>query len=671
MDSSHRAAALLLAVLAVLAVIGCGDEAAAPIHVPPAIEEACPPGTVPLEEGGCREAGVPPERCATGFEADGEGGCRAILPDLPCGPGELAVPGDTVCAPVAACGSGPWGDIPLEPDSQHVDASYAGLDSDGSADKPWQTIQQAVDAAAQDGLVAVAEGVYQEDVLVTGKAVRLWGRCPSKVVIEGIGSYFWALSLETGSSGSLVRGLAIRGPVDALLVTGATGVMLEELWIHDTGEWGLNVQASFGPTEVTLTRSLIESTNQLGVFVDEAQLHVHESAIVDVGVVGSQTAGALVQNLGHLSLAQSLLARSPTFAVRSVGATLTMQGVLLRDQRPTDEPPSGIGVFTHIDDGTPSQALVEGCVIEGALGPSIQVMGSDATVEATVVQSARTAGDGTSGLGLVASQFTVTPVAASIQVRDSLFRDLEEGGIVALGADLLVEATALRDMRASATGLRGFGVSAQVHQGLRLPARATVRHSVVERARTIGLLVAGSEALVEHSRIGDTLSQSSDARLGHGVHAQHDSASALDASLDLLDVTIERSREFGLVSEHTPLTAERVTVRDTLVSDADGSFGDGIALLSSMGTPSTLLSMRIEGSARAGIASFGSKASLGSSVIECNMLALVAEPNFDAPGSIESLGGNDCGCGETRTSCKAFSAGLDPPAPLEPAAGSR
>src|SRR5688572_24083123 len=36
----------------------------------------CPPGETPLDSGGCQPAGVPPDACGQGFEPDGQRGCN-------------------------------------------------------------------------------------------------------------------------------------------------------------------------------------------------------------------------------------------------------------------------------------------------------------------------------------------------------------------------------------------------------------------------------------------------------------------------------------------------------------------------------------------------------------------------------------------------------------------
>src|SRR6185503_8493406 len=103
---------------------------------PPPHAEGCEPGSLADSAGSCIAAGITEGACASGFEwADGS--CEPLLPDAPCDAGELAVPGEASCHPVATCGAGPWGDIPVEPNTEHVDRTYGGADSDGSPDKPW------------------------------------------------------------------------------------------------------------------------------------------------------------------------------------------------------------------------------------------------------------------------------------------------------------------------------------------------------------------------------------------------------------------------------------------------------------------------------------------------------------------------------------------------------
>src|SRR5262245_58619899 len=78
---------------------GCGDESALdPPLTPPTTcpapsrrvadrciepgvaDDGCPAGTLGLEDGSCRPAGIGAGECGEGFEHDGDVGCEPILP---------------------------------------------------------------------------------------------------------------------------------------------------------------------------------------------------------------------------------------------------------------------------------------------------------------------------------------------------------------------------------------------------------------------------------------------------------------------------------------------------------------------------------------------------------------------------------------------------------------
>ncbi|HZO14400.1 MAG TPA: hypothetical protein VFB62_14105, partial [Polyangiaceae bacterium] len=131
----------------------------------------CAPGEW-LDEGSCLRAGIPPDGCGAGFVYDDDGGCEPILPSRTCPEGLMAVPGENQCHEVAACTRERWGGIPIEPDTQYVDANYTGGSSDGSQAAPWTSIQLGTNAAPVNAIVAVATGIYVEDVVMS-KRVRL------------------------------------------------------------------------------------------------------------------------------------------------------------------------------------------------------------------------------------------------------------------------------------------------------------------------------------------------------------------------------------------------------------------------------------------------------------------------------------------------------------------
>src|SRR5262245_56212645 len=247
------------------AVGGCaeGDTETIPSDPPP----VCVAPEVALPDGSWFRPGIAPDGCATGFVHDGEYGCTPTLPSERCPPGTMAAIGEDACRPVMSCGQGRWGDLSVDASTQHVDVAYAGSDSDGTADKPWTTIRDAFLAAAPGALIAVAAGSYPEDVVISGKAVRLWGVCPDEVEIVGTDPQSAAVSVQLVAHGSEVGGLAIRGPGLGVLVSGSEGVVLDRLHVHDTAWRGIDVESTLGTTSVKIAGSLVEGAHEAGILI--------------------------------------------------------------------------------------------------------------------------------------------------------------------------------------------------------------------------------------------------------------------------------------------------------------------------------------------------------------------------------------------------------------------
>ncbi|HZO17031.1 MAG TPA: hypothetical protein VFB62_27330, partial [Polyangiaceae bacterium] len=232
-----------------VAAFGCGEETAEPTPPDPDTQTSCVPGELRMEDGSCRPAGLPPDLppagpsaaplagvprdgCAMGFVHDGDGGCQPVLPDSPCAPGMIAVPGDRDCRAVAPCGGGTWGTIPIDTSTQFVDASFSGT-SDGSAVAPWTSVQEAINAAVPGAIVALAAGSYVEDANVT-KPLRIWGVCPSLVEIV---STTPAPAVTIDAADVELHTLAIRGAGDGIVDRGES--TLDRVWVHELGGAGI------------------------------------------------------------------------------------------------------------------------------------------------------------------------------------------------------------------------------------------------------------------------------------------------------------------------------------------------------------------------------------------------------------------------------------------------
>ncbi|WP_437752274.1 right-handed parallel beta-helix repeat-containing protein [Sorangium sp. So ce1389] len=609
-----------------------------PAGVPP--DMPCAPGEMPLPSGSCQRAGVPPVACGQGFEPDGRRGCEPILPEGMCPPGQMAIPGDVDCEEVAPCGDGDYGSIPVDATTQFVNGAYAGTDSDGTRAKPWKRIQEGIDHARASAIVAVAAGIYAEDLRVRARRVRLWGRCPSLVEVVGTGEEVATLAVVEGAaSGSEVRALAITGPGLGFFTTGASDVIVEHVWIHDTRSEGLHVEDTLGPTSVAVRASLIEGAEDVAVGLIGSETTFETTVIRDtqpgrdgtfgVGIVSQNSA----QGRARLALRRSLLEQNRTIGVYILGSDATIEATVLRDTQPDSDGMLGrgleieyypetleranvtvresllehnheFGVFVAASDATIETTVVRDTqphsdgtggaaieieddgrgrraalalrtsLLENNLGTGLRIEGSDATVEATVVRGTQPSSGGS--LGRAVEVLSTRKERAALSLRTSLLEHNHDTGVLVEGASAEVEATVVRDTEPAGQGTDGIGIRAQGDRETGERALLTLRASLLEQNRYLGVHVLGSDATIEESVVRDTQPHS-DGTAGHGIAIQHFPATRERAKATLRAVRLSQNHEVGVLVAGSDATIEATVVRDTR-ANRDGSGGYGVAI---------------------------------------------------------------------------------------------
>ena len=460
----------LVGIVSLATACGSGDTAPDP--------DPDPDPPVPPSLGG-----VPDGMCGAGFEHDEDGGCAAILPSEPCPPGLMAVPGEPMCRPVAPCGEGTWGDIPVDATTQHVDAQFVGT-SDGSAGAPWATIAAGVAAAAPGAIVAVAEGTYVGDLLITAKPVRILGRCPELVEIVGTGGLA-AVDLRTGVSGSEIARLAVRGPTIGVLLSGSENVVLDRVWIHDNESRGVDAESALGATSLTVRDSLVEANARTAVFV--------------------------------------------------AGAAVTVERSLLRDAYSID-PTGGKGLLAQVDmlTGLPSAVHLSGSLVERNADGGIGASGSELLVESTVVRDTQL-GDGGGGIGISIQEAAADGRPAAGTVRTSVLTGNGTTSLLVSGGQALVERTTISDTLTAATGNFGRGLGLQSGDVSNLPSTVTVVDTKIARNVEVGLYVAGANADIDGLLVLAT-TQDATGLYGDGVSIVYDDgAGLLDVSGSRID----------------------------------------------------------------------------------------------------------------------------------------
>lgn len=501
--------------LCALALLGCADPADTPAAQNATTSGSsdagagCGAGSLLDADGVCAAAGIPADECAPGFTADGASGCAPILPAEPCAPGQLALLGETSCHDVAPCGAAPWGDIDVSGPTEYVDGSYDGGlgPSDGGASRPWTTIQDAIDAAADGAVIAIAEGTYAEDLDVKSKPVRIWGRCPGLVHVVGQGGLTGTVYVTGGAGGSEIRAISVSGPSNGIFVSGSTGIVAEAVWVHDTGKDGIQVHNGHGATSFTLSGSLVERVRRRGFLGGGVVATIERTVVrdpIDIPVDGD----AVVVSPGPNDLAQSevtvrasVIERNRRVGIMALGSKLVVEGTLVRETAATGDGQFGRGLEIESDPvAGPASASVRGTVIEAAHEFAVYVSGSQATIESTVVRATEPRVlDGARGRGLHVQMNSDQALRSDVTVRNALLERHRDIGVLATSSDLLLERVIVRDVEVQ-TSDGAFGDAVAVVTSS-MPANAVLRGCLIQRGARAGVAAFGASVSIGATKL--------------------------------------------------------------------------------------------------------------------------------------------------------------------------
>ncbi|WP_437670765.1 hypothetical protein [Sorangium sp. So ce131] len=545
----------------------------------------CPPGEAPLEGGGCQPAGVPPEGCGKGFEPDGRGGCDAILPEAPCPTGLMAVPGGTECHEVAPCGDGDYGTIPVEATTQFVNGAYAENDSDGTREKPWRQIQEGITHASSGAIVAVAAGTYHENVIIRSTPVRLWGRCPAMVEVVGAGDQAATIQVLRGAaSRSELRGFAITGPQAGVLASGPSDVIIDRVWVHDTGGRGIGVQSAPTPASVTVRGSLVETTRDVGVFVGGSRATLDAIVVRDTqprrdGASGSGVVLVPDPATGErasVTLGTSLLEQNHDVGVAAYGSDAKITSTVVRRTQPRRGSTGGHGIEV-VDRGT---LTLDASIVEQNHGVGVGVLGSDAAIHATVVRATQPRqDDDTRGQGISVQFDPEANERSSVRLHASLLEQNHEAGVSVLGSDATIDAVIVRGTQPTKSDNRGGrGISLQSHADTYEPSRATIRASVLEQNHDVGVHVVDAEATIDATIVRETSLDSAGRGWGIEVVGLSDPAGPRErTALTLRSSLVEKNHGAGVIVQSADATIEGSVVRATRPLH-DGTWGNGLVV---------------------------------------------------------------------------------------------
>ncbi len=495
----------------------------------------------------------------------------------------MAVPGDAQCHEVAPCGVGDYGTIPVDEKTQYVNAAYPWNDSNGTESQPWKHIQQGIDHAQEGATVAVAAGTYLEDPWIHEGAVKVWGRCPALVEVVGTGKVNRTFSITT-SKAVEVHSLAITGPARGILVDGSSELIVDRVWIHNTGSTGIQAQSPLvSPPIISVSSSLIEATTKAGVSLLGARATIEATVIRDTQSGGEETGGMGIvlnsrpEGRGTLALRASLLEQNRAVGVAAYGADATIEATVVRKTQPRGDGLFGTGIqAAGRDTYGRARLLLRTSFIDDNHEAGVAVFGSDATIETTVVRKTQPVGDWWSGAGVQIRDSDITLERANVTLRASLLEDNHSIGVFVAGSDATIEASIVRDTQPLGDGTNGHGFIVQEGAFTRQRGTLTLRASLVERNHHVGVAVFGADATIEATIVRDTQPLSSE-NSGMGIVVFDNEGSHARSRVTLRSSVVENNRYVGVFVVGSDVTIEATIVRDTQLN-GDGQYGRGIVL---------------------------------------------------------------------------------------------
>ncbi|MBW2460373.1 MAG: right-handed parallel beta-helix repeat-containing protein [Deltaproteobacteria bacterium] len=531
--------------------------------------------------------------CPTGWrevsDAAGQASCDPwpATGAVDCPTGEAHFPGAPGCTTVgAACPAGAFAPgMPVG--TVFVDAT-ASAGGDGTEGAPFVTIADARTVLpATGGVVALARGAYDEEVLVESGELTIVGACtgetsltrtagdaPRAIVsarggqltmrnVRIFGAEIGVASMVDATSLLILEGVQIDDTkVSAALAFDGGRLVMRDSAVRDTtrgtgtSESGRAFQV-LDAAEIVLERVVIERVRDLAFYVARASTSITDVAIRGVAPSASGDKGRALEVLGGATVTLSRVVIEDVYDVALLvgqeGTSLTAEDLLVRRVGPSMPTESGRGL--EVIDG--AHAEVTRAVFDECSQTAVFLSGAGTTVGLTDVVVARTRpnADGTSGRGC-----EMTGAVAATFDRVVFDSNLDVAVLVNEGASLDArDLTVTRTGSEMATGQYGSGMAVQ------FGSNATLTRVLVTENRSHGIFVDGEGTRVSGSDITvrDTRAWEVSGVGGVGIGVQN------GASLTLTRSLLERNREVGVLGHHngTTITLTDATVRDTLNSE--------------------------------------------------------------------------------------------------------
>jgi hypothetical protein len=491
------------------------------------------------------------------------------LPTLGGGCATIGGSAPTVREPVEKCPEDKFGD-PKADNTLYVDAAFTGT-STGKRDAPYRTIGEATTAAIGSPTIAIADGIYNEDVYTRG--ARIWGRCASKVTIKGVSSTAGAIELGGDAT---VHGVTVTGPGWGIVLYDAAIATIESSVIKNTARPGIEVDAEKNPTKARILDTIIEGTGEEGVYADGGEVSIERSVIRDIkpykgksGIGVRAELGTVTMKPARALVIDSLIERATEAGVAANGSSVSITGSIIRNTSVRVD--SGLGVGVYAEKG---QLEIIGSLIEQNHRANIYLVESTARVELSSIRGALSRPDTKQfGNGVEAR------LGSELTLQKCTVENNLSTGVVVRGAKAIILDTIVRNTKGNESdGREGFGIAAWLDSPTATPATLDVTRSLIASNKSVGIALGGATGTISDVVVRNTVAASDG--FGDGIvvgAAVTADGTVVDATASVTRVLLEKNARSGAVAASASLRIRDAALRcnaiDLEVSSRIGSRG--------------------------------------------------------------------------------------------------
>ncbi len=311
-----------------------------------------------------------------------------------------------------------------------------------------------------------------------------------------------------------VRMSVLEGNQEAGIAIGGSDAIIESTVIrrnlpngkgqHGTG---IGVQPSTDKAEranVVVRASVIEQNHYLGISVTGSDSVVENTVIRGTqadfqgqGGLGIQARGEAAPNVRATLIFRGCLVEANVYAGISIGGSdATIEGTIVRATAPHPKMGSGAGIVCADLAKTQQRGVltVRGCVVEDNLESGVQVEGSTATIDTTVVRLTKTNTQGQFGFGISTSPSYVTGDPSNVDLRTCLIEKNHTAGMQFGVTNTTIESTVVRETAPSGDGRFGDGIVTDL-------SIVSLRGALVTSNARAGIANFRSEIMVSDSTI--------------------------------------------------------------------------------------------------------------------------------------------------------------------------